>query len=268
MISEATTPSRFGRKPLAALGKLALVALVAMGMVALLSGLILTGELDVFTLTPALIAFILAGLVATGWRWATVVAGVLSGLLLLALLAFTVPTLARPQEPDFISALLFLALALVATVAGIGAAVQNNRGDQRRAPRWLAYALIGLAGLVLGAILVALVPAQGTAAGVSPEVLAGLPMVKTQGFAFDQPVIRVKAGETVALQLSNEDSTAHSFDVDELGVHAPMPSDQPGLALFRPAEPGTYTFYCSIPGHANLEAGTGMVGTLIVEPAS
>lgn len=270
MITEttATAPSRSGRKPLAALGKLVVAALVAMGMVALLNGLILTGGLDVFSLVPALIAFVLAGLVATGWRWAPAVAAVFSMLLLLAILAFSTATLARPQEPDFPSVVLFLSLGLVAAAAGIGATVQNYRGGERRAPRWLAYALIALTGLVLGAILVALVPAQGTAAGVSPEILAGLPTIKTEGFAFDQRIIRVKAGETVALQLSNEDTTAHSFDVDELDVHAPMPSEQPGLALFRPAEPGTYTFYCSIPGHANPEARTGMIGTLIVEPAS
>lgn len=93
-----------------------------------------------------------------------------------------------------------------------------------------------------------------------------MPTVKTEGFAFDQKEIRVKAGETVALKLSNEDTTAHSFDIDELDVHAPMPSDQIGLALFRPTEPGTYTFYCAIPGHADVEKGTGMIGTLIVEP--
>jgi Copper binding proteins, plastocyanin/azurin family len=34
------------------------------------------------------------------------------------------------------------------------------------------------------------------------------------------------------------------------------------LGLFRPTAAGTYTFYCSGPGHCE----AGMVGTLIVEP--
>ena len=41
-----------------------------------------------------------------------------------------------------------------------------------------------------------------------------------------------------------------------------MPSGKPALALFTPTTPGTYTFYCHIPGHRE----AGMVGTLIVGP--
>jgi hypothetical protein len=65
----------------------------------------------------------------------------------------------------------------------------------------------------------------------------------------------------VALRLDNRDSEAHSFDIDELNIHAPMPAGQSVLALFKPSKSGTYTFYCSIPAHR-----TFMVGTLIVEP--
>jgi Cupredoxin-like domain len=57
-------------------------------------------------------------------------------------------------------------------------------------------------------------------------------------------------------------SAPHSFDIDELNVHVPMASGKSSLALFKPTKPGTYTFYCSVPGHREL----GMQGTLIVEP--
>ncbi len=69
-------------------------------------------------------------------------------------------------------------------------------------------------------------------------------------------------GETVALRLENNDAGAHSFDIDELNVHAPMPAGKIALALFTPTTPGSYTFYCGVPGH--IEAG--MKGTLVVEP--
>ena len=52
-----------------------------------------------------------------------------------------------------------------------------------------------------------------------------------------------------------------SFDIDEFNVHAPMPVNKSGLAIFKPAEPGSYTCYCSVPGHRER-----MHGTLIVEP--
>jgi uncharacterized cupredoxin-like copper-binding protein len=41
-----------------------------------------------------------------------------------------------------------------------------------------------------------------------------------------------------------------------------MPGSQSALALFRPTQTGTYTFYCAVPGHR----AAGMVGTLTVEP--
>jgi plastocyanin len=73
----------------------------------------------------------------------------------------------------------------------------------------------------------------------------------------------MKAGETVALRLENADSEGHSFDIDELGVHALIPSGEASLALFKPTQPGSYTFYCT--PHYSKETGQGMKGTLIVE---
>jgi plastocyanin len=67
----------------------------------------------------------------------------------------------------------------------------------------------------------------------------------------------------LAFRLENADRAGHSFDIDELGGHAPMPAGQSGSALFRPATPGTYTFYCA--PHHDKASGQGMKGTLIVE---
>ncbi len=84
----------------------------------------------------------------------------------------------------------------------------------------------------------------------------------TENFKFGQPELRVKAGQTVTLNLANSDLLPHSFDVDEFEVHVSMPGHDQVQAAFTPTKPGAYPFYCGIPGH--LEAG--MVGTLIVEP--
>jgi plastocyanin len=78
---------------------------------------------------------------------------------------------------------------------------------------------------------------------------------------FDRAELRAKVGEIVALRLENSDTLGHSFDIDAFNVHVPMPSNAPALALFTPTKPGTYTFYCRIPGHTE----AGMAGTLIVE---
>jgi plastocyanin len=66
------------------------------------------------------------------------------------------------------------------------------------------------------------------------------------------------------LRLENTDPVTHSFDVDELNVHVVMPHGQTALAVFKPTEPGSYTFYCA--PHYDKNTGQGMKGTLIVEP--
>jgi plastocyanin len=125
----------------------------------------------------------------------------------------------------------------------------------------MALALTALATLCLGAILSAAIP-RASGVGVSPEMLAKLPAITTPAFRFEQKEIRVKAGQIVALRLNIQHDVPHSLDIDELNVHASMPVGQSELALFTPAKPGTYTFYCSLPGHR----AAGMQGTLIVEP--
>ena len=47
---------------------------------------------------------------------------------------------------------------------------------------------------------------------------------------------------------------------DEFNLDVSMLLGQPSLALFKAGSPGTYTFYCNVPGHP----AAGMVGTLIL----
>ncbi len=119
-----------------------------------------------------------------------------------------------------------------------------------------------MATFVLGASLVAVIPQADATAGVRAEALAPLPALVAGRNTFDRVELRANVGETVALRLENTDTLLHYFDIDAFDVHVPMPSGKPALALFTPTTPGTYTFYCHIPGH--IEAG--MVGSLIVEP--
>jgi plastocyanin len=154
-------------------------------------------------------------------------------------------------------------LLLIAVVAGVAATVSGERqGAEVSAPRWLRGFLIGTATFVLGASLVATMPPPDASAGVSAEALAQLPALVSGRNTFEQAELRARVGQTVALRLENRDTQTHSFDIDAFDVHVPMPLSLPALALFTPTTPGTYTFYCRIPGHSE----AGMKGTLIVEP--
>ena len=90
-----------------------------------------------------------------------------------------------------------------------------------------------------------------------------MPALSAKAAEFEQRELHARAGQTMALRLENADGQGHSFDVDAFDVHAAMPIGKPGLALFTPTKPGSYTFYCAL--HYDKASGQGMQGTLIVE---
>ncbi len=210
-----------------------------------------------------------ASAILVGWRWAPALAAVFATLLGLMLVAPAAGELAhvlgQPGDPMYPLLVVFFPTLALGIVSGVAGTVQNYRqvSSARRAPRWLGITTAVLTGVVLGALGIGVFPRPAATAGVSPEVLASLPSVSVKTFAFQQSELRVKAGETVAFRLENGDAAGHSFDIDELGVHAPIPAGQNSFALFKPSQPGTYTFYCA--PHYDKASGQGMKGTLIVE---
>jgi uncharacterized cupredoxin-like copper-binding protein len=266
--STATRPA--GRKPLTALTKWTVATLVAAILLMVYFQVALIGSFSPpvgFILgLPALVLGL--PIVVTRWRWAPL-SGALYWILLIGLNTPFIPyDLSHPANlKPFAFTLVVIALAVVGTAAGIGAAIQNYRApnaadEQRRVPRWFPTLLWSLAGLCLGAILVAAGAPARASAGIDPKTLATLPALTAVNTRFDQTEMRVKVGETVALRLENRDGFGHTFNVDEMNVHVSMLPGQASLALFKATTPGTYTFYCDVPGHR----AAGMVGTLIVAP--
>jgi uncharacterized cupredoxin-like copper-binding protein len=267
----ATHPAR--RKPLSGLSKWTVAGLVG-GVVMLIYGqVVILGQLN----PPLAIVFGLPGLLcagiilSSGWRWAPLLGVPWYGVMVGGGIKYVVDHVMHPEFFHiFAWNAIFLALAVVGVVAGSAATVQNYRAqpaaaayaDRRRPSRWFPALLAVLAGLSLGAILVAAIPRADAGASVSDKALAALPALSAAQTRFDQTELRGKVGEMVALRLENRDTVGHSFDINELDIHVSMPPGQPSLALFKATTPGTYTFYCSVPGHRK----AGMVGRLIVEP--
>jgi plastocyanin/mono/diheme cytochrome c family protein len=72
--------------------------------------------------------------------------------------------------------------------------------------------------------------------------------------------LTVKPGDTIAV--NNPGVLAHDFVVDDWSVKEDLPGGaQTTVTIPADAEPGTYTFYCSVPGHRE----QGMEGTITVE---
>jgi plastocyanin len=252
------------RTPLAALGKLTVVGVSGIGLALIYLQAAMIGMLIPPLAVFAVISFVVAGVVLGGWRWVPLLGALWSVFIIAGNSTEIAYNLSHPTEVrGFAFTLFILAMALIGLAAGIAATVQNYRSSERRTPRTLAVGLALMLGLCAGAVLTAASAAGGVNAGVSPETLMSLPALKTANFAFDQQEIRVKVGETVALRLENSDSEGHSFDIDAFGVHAALPPGKTSLALFKPTQPGTYTFYCA--PHYNKATSQGMQGTLIVE---
>jgi plastocyanin len=118
-------------------------------------------------------------------------------------------------------------------------------------------------GIVAAAVLTACGGGGGSGGGasVSPTV-AGVPTIQVTGknLRFTPSRITAKAGRfNVRFQAQD---IFHTFVIQ--GVHGELDS-QPGTTAggsFTVTRPGTYTFYCSVPGHR----AAGMQGTILVTP--
>ncbi|MGH9133717.1 MAG: cupredoxin domain-containing protein [Ilumatobacteraceae bacterium] len=84
--------------------------------------------------------------------------------------------------------------------------------------------------------------------------------VTARSFEFEPAELTAEVGEDVAIVLSSEDGL-HDFTIDELDAHVAAEEGETSVGGFRAAEPGRYTFYCSVEGHRE----AGMEGTLVVE---
>ncbi len=88
--------------------------------------------------------------------------------------------------------------------------------------------------------------------------------VDARSFEFDPSTIDVSAGEDVAIKLHSEDQT-HDFAIEAKGKEpkehvVEVAGGKTATGGFSIADPGKYTFYCSLPGHR----AAGMTGTITV----
>lgn len=123
--------------------------------------------------------------------------------------------------------------------------------------------------LVMGVVLTACGDAGGGGedgvgggqAGASTATEGTLEITGTNGLAFEPQRLTAPAGE-VTVQLTSEPQAPHTFTIEELGdvdvVRADGGQTATGSVTL---DPGTYTFYCAIPGHRQ----AGMEGKLTVE---
>lgn len=122
----------------------------------------------------------------------------------------------------------------------------------------------------------------GQPAGPTPTAAIpqnGVLVVKASEWRFEPSRILIHQGEQVRIEFQNAGQILHDLKIDTLkasGIESesngPLSAGQGelfvgadtgkgGTLVFTAAEPGTFTYYCTIPRHRQL----GMKGTLVVE---
>lgn len=113
---------------------------------------------------------------------------------------------------------------------------------------------------VAGVLALGLAACGGGGDSASEDVEADVEVTGTDSLKFEPSELEAEAG-TIAVGLTSGSSVEHNFVVEEANdtmvVEAPAGQTNVGTIDL---EAGTYTFYCSVPGHRT----AGMEGTLTV----
>lgn len=145
------------------------------------------------------------------------------------------------------------ALGTIATAGLLGAAgffiSRGNRTAGRRGSQLVAATALTA---ILAFAVVAVASASSTSAAGNAIVISAT------NARFSTTSLTSSQG-TVTVDFTNNDLFWHTFTIDALGVDVRAPVKGHRTVTFR-ATPGTYEFYCAIPGHKSI----GMRGTLTI----
>lgn len=205
---------------------------------------------DPFLLINCVVFGLLGWWAGRGGKASLIVLGILSVVFIAMNVPFIIPSLMAPAS--FIDFLITSFLLLAAVTAAVSSFVALRAGDGvTSGPRTMFRVVVAL-GVV--AIVVAAVGRLTYDGGALQEGDVELTTVDTE---FDPEELSADSGQ-VAVFITNDDPTLHTFTIDELDVNVSIPQNSTARVVFD-AEAGEYEFVC-LPH----EQG-GMTGTLTVQ---
>jgi len=105
-------------------------------------------------------------------------------------------------------------------------------------------------------------PQTSAPAATPPVAGASTIAVEAADFSFRPAELRVATGRAVNIILANRGAIFHDLTIPALRFQLSAQPGQLREASLLAAVPGTYEFYCSVPGHRE----AGMVGRIVVAP--
>jgi plastocyanin len=261
----------FARHPRSAFGELSVMTLLgaalASGLLAITIGF--PANTALLLVTGGLLGG--AGLATIRFRWIPLPITLLSGLFLYEELRapFVLYHLTDPKGHGFfffVMDVLIMAFTLITVGASIGATVQNYRQRERQAPDFLPAVLtelvVGVAGMLIGAILLAAIGQPG-AASTRTTSTNGVPTVPMSVANFTQSSVTIAKGSKRLLV--DDVAVTHILANGSWQHGTSTPAHEPGapnvsyvqvnnnsteIGPFTTA--GTYHIYCTIHQGMNL----------------
>lgn len=117
----------------------------------------------------------------------------------------------------------------------------------------------------LGLLAVAAIGCGGSSATPSPSPeptpeTAAI-VVEASEFKYQPPELTIPSAGSTTIELVNTGTVEHDLTIDALEFQVAVKVGEAARGTLTDVDPGTYEFYCTIPGHA----AAGMVGSLVVE---
>ncbi len=169
-------------------------------------------------------------------RWLVLAIVGLLGVHLVTSAPFLVEALAHPETPASFLPEAYIVLAVLTVAAGAVAGSRRSR---------LAFG--GAAGVLAIMLTVA---SLTVAATVSPDERQPGDVPVPTAHALFPEVLEIPAGGAV-LWVDNQDAYRHTLVVEDAGVHAELPGST-AVRVEVDLEPGTYTYFCDVPGHERM----------------
>jgi hypothetical protein len=270
-IEQGTKSSPLPRRRRTALGTT--TALALLGITLVFSFLfflfwVSSGQVILPVLVIVLVFAYTAAFVATGVRWASVLGSLVALGVMIFLFALPLggSALRHPtiDVAHFSELVLIYALAAVALVCGVAAAIQQYRGTDQHAPRWLSSLLTGLGCLAAGMIVVALLVSASPQSTAASTTSGGMPTVHMAGSNFLTNIVMVPKGGK--LLLVDDDSVEHLIQNGSWSQSGtPHAQAEPGAPVVRNRDikggsltigpfttAGVFHLYCTIHRGMNL----------------
>jgi plastocyanin len=174
-------------------------------------------------------------------RWLLVLDAGVAVLYLGGSVPFMAANLAHPESPVSFLAEVFLLLALATVVVGVVLRLRDASDPARRRTVIAAVSIAGVA-TVVSLVAAASVDAEAQQDGDVPLVI--------ERSTFPE-VVEVAAGDAV-VWVDNQDAFHHTFLIDGTDVREVLAASS---AVRVPVDlaPGTYRFWCDVPGHESMQ---------------